>query len=308
MSQIAEYEEKIKALEAEISIIKERYRILSETTQALLFEYRPGEDNMVYHYNFPDNNKTKKILNYREHSRENLVIHPSHLKNVLKVLHKASKSPLKGEVDYLSKILGDNYEWHKAYYSSIMDEAGKVVAVVGKIQNIHERVTEQHALMHRMATDALTGLYNRETASEKMQDWLDLNPTAEAYMIMAVIDNVNDINQAYGHAMGDDVLKQTSMILRQHFQDMGVPARYGGAEFIVLIMDESMEIVEPRVDAFLDVLTHTVRAFDKPAKCSIGIAGRVDKYDKFEDLFNRADHAMNLARQSGQNSYYIYRK
>ena len=308
MNQIAEYEEKIKALEAEISIIKERYRILSETTQALLFEYRPSEDTMVYHYNFPDNNKTKKVPNYREYSRENLVIHSSHLKNVLKVLHKASKSPLKGEVDYLSKILGDNYEWHKAYYCSIMDESGKVVAVVGRIQNIHERVTEQQELMHRMATDSLTGLYNRETASEKMQDWLDLNPTAEVYMIMAVIDNVNDINQAYGHAVGDDILKQTSMILQQHFQDMGVPARYGGAEFIVLIMDESIEIVEPRVEAFLNVLTDTVRAFDKPVMCSIGIAGRVDKSDKFEDLFNRADNAMNMARQSGKNSYYIYKK
>lgn len=308
MKQIAEYEQKIKDLEAEIAVMRERYRILAETTHSLLFEYQPSEDTMVYYYNFPDNHTTRKIPNYREYIRENIVIHQSHLKNVLKVLHRASKTPLKGEVDYLSKISGGSYEWHKSYYASITDEAGKVVAVVGKIQNIHKFVTEQHELTRRMETDSLTGLFNREAASDKMQDWLDLNPTAEAYMIIAVIDNVDDINKTYGHAVGDDILKQTSRVLRQHFQDMGVPARYSGAEFIVFIMDESIEIVEPRVDSFLDVLTNTVRAYDKPVRCSVGIAGRVDKYDKFEDLFNRADHAMYLARQSGKNSYYIYRK
>lgn len=308
MNQIAEYEEKIKDLEGEISIMKERYRIFAETTHTILFEYQPGEDTMVYYFNFPDNHKTEKISNYKEYTRENQFIHPSHFKNVLKVIHKASKSLLKGEVDYLTKISGNNYEWHKAYYSSMKDESGKVIAVVGRIQNIHKFITEYNALTHRLETDSLTELYNRETASEKMQYWLDLNPTEEVYMIMAVIDNMNDINRAYGHATGDDILQQVSMILRQHFQDMGIPARYDGAEFIVFIMDESIEMVEHRVASFLDVLTNTVQAFDEPVRCSIGIAGRAGKNDKFDDLFNRADNAMNMARQSGKNSYYIYRK
>lgn len=307
MQQIEKYKEKIRAMESEISVMRERYRILSETTQALLFEYRPNEDVMVYYYNLPDNHRTRKIESYTKYARENL-IHPSHVKHVLKVLHKASKSPVKGEMEYLTKISGEAFEWHRTYYSSVMDESGKIITVLGRMQNIHEFVTERHALMHRIETDFLTGLYSKEAASEKIQKWIDQNPTAEAYMLMAVIDNVNDINKTYGYTAGDDVLKQTSRILRQYFEDMGIPARCSGAEFIVFIMDESIEIVEPRVDSFLDVLTHTVRAFDKPVKYNIGIAGRVDKYDKFEDLFNRADHAMNLARQSGKNSYYIYRK
>lgn len=220
MSGIEKYNEKIKALEAEIAIMRERYRILAETTPALLFEYRPDMDIMVYYYNFPDNHRTWTVSDYRAYTVENSIIHPSHVRSVLKVLYKAAKSPAKGEVDYLSRISGDNYEWHRAYYSSVMDEEGRVITVVGRIQNIHESVTERHALMHRMETDALTGLYSREAAAEKIQKWIQSNPTAEAYMIMVVIDNVNDINKTYGHAAGDDVLKQTARLLRQYFEDI----------------------------------------------------------------------------------------
>lgn len=50
-----EYEGRIKALENEVKLIRERYQILVETTSALLFEYKPDEDVMIFNYNFPDN-------------------------------------------------------------------------------------------------------------------------------------------------------------------------------------------------------------------------------------------------------------
>ena len=47
------YEKKIQSLEEEIKIMKERYQILVETTSAILFEYKPAEDKMIFNYNFP---------------------------------------------------------------------------------------------------------------------------------------------------------------------------------------------------------------------------------------------------------------
>lgn len=299
-------EDKIKALEGELAIMRERYRILAEATQALLFEYLPSEDTMVYYYHFPNNHKTWKVTNYREFTLEENLIHPSHIKNVLKVLHKAANRPLKGEMEYLSKISGETYEWHRTYYSSIVDEKGKVITVVGRIQNIHESVAQRHTLMHRMETDALTGLYNRETILEKAQKWLDENPTTEAYIIMVAVDDMNTINKIYGHAMGENVLKQTARVLRNYFEDMSIPARYSGAEFMVFAMEETLDMLEVRVDAFIKYLTSTIKTEDQPITCSIGIAGRSSAQDGFEDMFSRASSAMYQAEQLGKNHYCIY--
>ena len=55
--------ERIKQLEEEMAVMKERYRILSETTPAILFEYCTKEDKMIFLYNFPENHKKKEIEN-----------------------------------------------------------------------------------------------------------------------------------------------------------------------------------------------------------------------------------------------------
>ena len=58
------YEQKIQALEAEIKMMKERYQILVETTSAILFEYKPVEDKMIFNYNFPENKSRREIDSY----------------------------------------------------------------------------------------------------------------------------------------------------------------------------------------------------------------------------------------------------
>ena len=162
-----DYEERVKALEEEISVMKERYRILAETTPALLFEYIPSEDRMIFFYNFPGNNKKREIPDYRQFAVENPLVHPDHLKMFMNALLLASKAPIRGEIEYLSKITTEDFEWHRTYYSSIADEEGKVLSVLGRIQNIHESVTEKQELQHRVETDFLTGLYNKGAATDK---------------------------------------------------------------------------------------------------------------------------------------------
>lgn len=83
-----DYEGRIKALEEEIKVMKERYRILAETTPALLFEYKPAEDTMVFFYNFPDNKKRWEISNYKEFVKKDPLVHPDHVKTFMNVLMK----------------------------------------------------------------------------------------------------------------------------------------------------------------------------------------------------------------------------
>ena len=303
-----DYEGRIKALEEEIKVMKERYRILAETTPALLFEYKPAEDTMVFFYNFPDNKKRWEISNYKEAVKKNPLVHPDHVKTFMNVLMKASKSPEKGELEYLSKVSTGEFEWHRTYYSSIVDEQGKVISVLGRIHNIHESVTEKQQMQHRVETDTLTGLYNRGAISEKVCNWLKANPTGEAYMVMIDVDNFKTINDMYGHSVGDDVLREVAKLLQSCFGDTGIFSRFGGDEFVGFVTDEPVVCVQSKADCFMQRMEDEISAVEQQVHCSIGIAGRLSKYDEFEDLFNRSDNAMYQAKKAGKNRYYVYKE
>lgn len=303
-----EYQEKIKVLEAEIRVVKERYRILAETTPSLLFEYLPAEDRMIFSFNFPSNQKRQEIANYQEYVKKNPLVHPDHFEKFMRVLRKASNQPMRGELEYLSKVSTGEFQWHRTYYSSIAGENGQVLSVLGRIQNIHESVAERQKIMHRVETDFLTGLYNKGAATEKVFRWLKSNPTGEAYMVMIDIDDFKRINDLYGHSLGDEVIQETARLMQQCFGESSILSRCGGDEFIVFIPDEPCSYVENRLDTFMNKLAAEVTVLEQELHCSAGIAPRASKYDDFQDLFNRADNAMYLAKKSGKNRYFVYKE
>lgn len=301
------YEQKIQALEAEIKMMKERYQILVETTSAILFEYKPVEDKMIFNYNFPENKSRREIDSYHEYMKQSPLVHPDHLKKFIDALDTASLVPTRGELEYLSKISNGEFEWHKTYYSSIADTTGKVVSVFGKINNIHKSATERQEIIHKVETDYLTGLYNKGAATEKITKWLESNPTSEAHMLMIDLDNFKNINDKYGHAFGDDVLKETALVLGNCFDSDCIISRFGGDEFIIFVQSEPLRMVQSRTDALLQMLPDKIVGLDNPLKCSIGISPRLSREDNFEDLFNRADCAMYEAKKTGKGCCFIYK-
>ncbi len=303
-----EYEEQIKELENQFKIMKERYQILVETISALLFEYKPDEDVMVFNFNFPDNKSRREIKNYHEYMQVSPLVHPDHVEMFMDVLSRASLMATRGELEYLSKVSNGEFQWHKTFYSSIVDKNGKVISVLGRIQNVHESTTEWQELVHRVETDFLTGLYNKGAATEKISQWMRKNSTKEAHLIMVDLDDFKEINDIYGHSFGDDILKDVARIIGECFVENSVCSRFGGDEFIIFVMDEPIRNAECRVDELMMKLSHEVTCMEQPLCCSVGITSRASKYDDFEDLFNRADNAMYAAKKKGKNRYFVDRR
>lgn len=300
------YEKKIQSLEEEIKIIKERYQILVETTSAILFEYKPAEDKMIFNYNFPENKSRREISNYHEYMKQSPLVHPDHIRKFMDVLETAARHPMRGELEYLSKVSSGEFEWHKTYYSSIADSNGKVISVLGKISNIHKSATERQEIIHRVETDYLTGLYNKGAAIEKVNEWLTANPTSESHLLMMDLDNFKNINDKYGHAFGDEVLKDTALVLGDCFDDDCIISRFGGDEFVIFVQGKSLSLVKSLAENLLQMLSDKIIGLESPLKCSIGIAARLSRQDTFEDLFNRADSAMYQAKKMGKGRCSTY--
>lgn len=300
--------ERIKELEDRLALVTECCRMVVETTPALFFRYAPGEDEMVFLYNFSENRRKKRVENYHKFLKESSSVHPDHVKTLLDMLDGASHMAVRRDITYLKKVTDGSYQWHRVWYTSVADEEGEITNVFGRIENIHNSVTGKQDMIHQIETDFLTGLYNKGAATKKIVTWLKENPSKEAHLIMLDLDDFKGVNDIYGHAFGDVVLRETGRVISECFESNSILSRFGGDEFIVFVMEESLAKVEERIGRMMKKLAEDIKGMEQPLHCSVGITARISPLDEFEDLFNRADNVMYVAKNKGKNRYFVDRR
>ena len=121
---------------------------------------------------------------------------------------------------------------------------------------------------------------------------------------MLDLDNFKDINDTYGHASGDDVLKEISAILNTIVREGDILARWGGEEFVILLPQTSLydatKIAE-RIRATIDELVIRSRMHEIKTTTSLGVAQKNDSINELDDLIKLADRGLYQAKFSGRN-------
>lgn len=155
--------------------------------------------------------------------------------------------------------------------------------------------------------DNLTGLYNRYYFEKRVNDNIE---EAEKYMeplsmLMLDLDHFKNINDTYGHPVGDEVLKLTANTLKNVIRKSDYLFRVGGEEFVVLM---------PRTDIFAaDKVAEKIRmeleSIEHPIAgkitASIGVAERL-KFEILDDWYKRVDKALYCAKEGGRNCVVNY--
>ena len=96
----------------------------------------------------------------------------------------------------------------------------------------------QKTLIYYAENDELTGIFNRRAFEYKVRSWMDSEEcTGKQAFLMMDVDLFKEINDVYGHAVGDKVLKQVGKILRETFRGSDILGRIGGDEFMVFMKD-----------------------------------------------------------------------
>ena len=157
--------------------------------------------------------------------------------------------------------------------------------------------------------DALTGLNNRrqfevrlkqEIATTKRQK----NPLCA---MMIDIDFFKKVNDTYGHASGDAVLRAVASVIKEHLRESDIPSRYGGEEFAVLLpythIDEA-QIVGERLRKAVESTPVPIDKKNINVTISMGLA-EFNPEETGEELFERADKALYEAKESGRNRVCI---
>ena len=205
-------------------------------------------------------------------------------------------------------------------------ETAKKDAEIYRLRNavlqdeIDARIKAQADLHELATTDPLTELYNRryffELAAVSFQ-------RAEAEnlplsVILIDVDNFKKVNDRYGHAAGDMVLKNLARTMRACVRKIDVVARYGGEEFVILLPDTEAEaamIIAERLRKTVDRQTAEVDGQSIHISLSVGIAlysgqrhanHEINLEFNLERMLNGADMAMYEAKQAGGNRVLVW--
>jgi len=148
-------------------------------------------------------------------------------------------------------------------------------------------------------TDPLTGLPNRRAMNVVLERKLFVGETF-ALLVMD-IDRFKSINDTYGHAVGDDVLRFLAKVAQTTLRPADVCFRYGGEEFVVLLEGVDAEGALPAAERLRKTLERSDSPVGRPITVSIGIAAHPGAGATAEALFEAADEAMYRAKQEGRN-------
>ncbi|WP_318614305.1 diguanylate cyclase [Sporosarcina sp. YIM B06819] len=181
--------------------------------------------------------------------------------------------------------------------STISLEEEKLFYLVWR--DVTEEIENDRLIEHLAYHDALTTLHNRAYFVPKVKEQLTklaASSSKEAALILIDLNRFKRINDTYGHAIGDQVLQHTAMLLKQSVRVNDLVARLGGDEFVVFL--ENLPTQRSVVDwrkRFEESFTQNLfvsGSITLQIKPSIGIAHFPIDADNFEDLFQLADSKM----------------
>ncbi|WP_161991160.1 MULTISPECIES: sensor domain-containing diguanylate cyclase [Rhizobium/Agrobacterium group] len=167
---------------------------------------------------------------------------------------------------------------------------------------------ERDRALKSALSDELTGLGNRRYAMDSLNHMLGPNKAQALAVIIMDIDHFKSVNDRFGHAYGDLVLKDFAARLSASVGRDDLVGRIGGEEFLLVLSGSRMHIAETVMRGLLSSLADASPLGDMPDfrySCSAGIAF-ANPGESASDVLRRADTALYEAKNTGRNRFVIY--
>lgn len=305
-----------------ISVISVQSRLKAElmqfaisATRTGIWDLRLGDDVLYVNAHLMHN------LGYEAKELRNPV---SHIKSLLHpgdvtVLMMAVQRYLKGETEYLKLVVRMRHQsgvWRDMQIEGAATEknlSGKAVRLGGTLIDITENRQLQQKLHAMAMSDELTGIANRRAFMQQLeQRWqYFLRDARQNYCVMLLdLDLFKQINDQYGHDIGDKVLQRFAAEISSHLRVTDFFARLGGEEFVILVNVSSQSDCFNLAEKLRLVVADCQFKFSgcEPfsISVSIGVAEVSAGQNQAKDVLKYADNALYQAKSAGRNRVVLW--
>ena len=306
-----------KKLQMQLSEEKEKYEIVEEISDDILFSYdvvtdvfecsakilrgvgtRTKIDNAIETFTYGD------VLDHRDV--------PAFILAISNALSGKKINVFDARV---INNRGDGV-WHRIKFAVIYGDDGNATKFIGTMTDIDKEKKEKSRLISQAETDQLTGFLNKISTSLKIGETIREYPEDDGALLLLDLDDFKKLNDTYGHQVGDNFLRTFTGKLFLQFSANDVLGRIGGEEFVVYVNSRSengsdiKSIAERAAKNILEIC-RSVKIDgvdeDKVFTCSVGIAMYPHDGASYTELYEKADNAMYTVKRSGKNNYAFYK-
>lgn len=301
-----------KSMEEMLMLEGERYRIATELSNDVIFEYHIRKDEMNFTNKFTELFGKKTLVrtfadNYPK-ARE--MIHPDDWGIYLELCHQLLSGKRTIEAEFRIKNRIGEFIWCQLLGKTIYDDNRLPMRIIGKIVNVDYQKRELEALEYKATRDPLTSVYNKEVTIKKIEKYISGNKNSRHILMLIDFDDFKSVNDHYGHLMGDKVLICVINHVKEIFSEGEIIGRIGGDEFVVFAGNiDNDDVIEKKAELLKSKLDTTYDSDDNSIKisASIGVAVYPEAGLHYEQMMEQADKALYHVKKQGKNNYFVYK-
>jgi diguanylate cyclase (GGDEF)-like protein len=187
----------------------------------------------------------------------------------------------------------------KSWYFEVHELKRAILSGLGALNN------KINQLNRDTNTDPLTGLYNRRSLDQMLEQWRELK---QSFAVIALdIDHFKVVNDLYGHDVGDEVLKHLSLLMKENCDKNAIIFRNGGEEFLILLPSTKQTVAH----LFAEKLRIKIAQYDMPIAGKITVSLGISYWDSNSNdtikiALKKADIALYQAKQQGRNCSIVH--
>lgn len=296
--------ETVNSCDAAVEFFSEVYRDDRNKTLCVFDLGTPDCENMVLRYINTEFTNSKSIVLYRD-------------KPWTDSIELLSEQSLFGMIDAKNTLLIKNVLINALKEMSQLDKLEiENNALKKSLQNLQQELSDKKidllkkniALQNLSVTDKLTQLPNRLKIDEQFAFNIESCKRYDAKFSIALldIDHFKQVNDTYGHQIGDYVLVKLANIFSSNLRQTDMVGRWGGEEFLVLCPNSSQEETVQLAEKLRRLIEKEVFKDVGKVTCSFGVTS-FRKGDAEDSILSRADESLYVAKEKGRNRVEVHR-
>lgn len=194
--------------------------------------------------------------------------------------------------------------------ATVESENGVAVRIFGMKQDITEEKILADRTRYLAEFDVMTGLANRSQFQSKLSELSERPAEGEPLgaLVLIDLDQFKDVNDTFGHAAGDECLKEAALRLRHVCREAELVARIGGDEFAVLLASHlELKAIGELARRIIEVLSNPFDHHGKPLNLGASVGIALVGTCAPSQLFMQADSALYAAKAAGRNTFRIFK-